>query len=39
MIERHHLQSPSVRKAIRIVHSGRRAPKIISNCAQEVLFL
>jgi len=39
MIERHHLQLQSVRKAIRIVHSGRRAARITSNHGQEALFL
>jgi hypothetical protein len=39
MIDRHHLQLPAVRKAIRIVHSGRRVSRITSNCAQEVLFV
>ena len=39
MIERHHLQSPSVRKAIRIVHSGRRVSRITSNHGQEALFV
>jgi DNA invertase Pin-like site-specific DNA recombinase len=39
MIERHHLQLPSVRKAIRIVLSGRRVSRITSNHEQEVLFV
>jgi hypothetical protein len=34
MIERHHLRLPSVRKAIRIVHSGRRS-RITSDHAHE----
>jgi hypothetical protein len=39
MIERPHLQLPSVRKAIRIVHSGRRVSRITSNHGQEALFV
>ena len=39
MIERLHLELPAVRKAIRIVHTGRRSPSIESNDAQGPLFI
>jgi hypothetical protein len=39
MIERLHLELPAVRKAIRIVHTGRRSPSIASNDAQGPLFI
>jgi hypothetical protein len=39
VIERLHLELPAVRKAIRIVHTGRRAPSIASNNAQVPLFI
>jgi hypothetical protein len=39
VIERLHLELPAVRKAIRIVHTGRRSPSIASNNAQGPLFI
>jgi hypothetical protein len=39
MIERHHLQLSSVRKAIRIVHSGRRASRVEAMHTQDALFV
>jgi hypothetical protein len=39
MIERHHLQLPSVRKAIRIVRSGRRVFRVGAMHAQDGLFV
>ena len=39
MIERLHLELPAVRKAIRIVHSGRRSFKVASNSDQAALFI
>jgi DNA invertase Pin-like site-specific DNA recombinase len=37
-IERSHLDLPAVRKAIRIVHTGRRSPLIAPNNAQTRMF-
>ena len=39
VIERLHLELPAVRKAIRIVHTGRRSPSIASNNTQGPLFI
>jgi hypothetical protein len=39
MIERLHLELPAVRKAIRIVHSGRRSLKAASDSEQSALFV
>src|SRR5581483_11487543 len=38
-IERSHLDLPAVRKAIRIVHTGRRSPLIASDDAQTRMFI
>ncbi|WP_130423992.1 hypothetical protein [Edaphobacter modestus] len=39
VIERLHLELPAVRKAIRIVRTGRRSPSVASNHAQNALFI
>jgi len=39
MIERSHLDLPAVRKATRIVHTGRRSPLIANNNAQTPMFI
>jgi hypothetical protein len=39
IIERLHLQLPAVRKAIRVVHTGRRSPSIVSKDTQGPLFI
>jgi hypothetical protein len=38
MIERHSLDLPAVRKAIRLVHTGRRSPLIATDNAQTLTF-
>jgi len=39
LIERSHLELAAVRKAIRIVRTGRRSPSVASNHAQNTLFI
>jgi hypothetical protein len=39
MIERSHLELPAVRKAVRLVHTGRRAPSRVSSDAQTRMFI
>ena len=39
MIERAHLDLPAVRKAVRIVHTGRRSPLIDTGNAQTLMFI
>jgi hypothetical protein len=38
MIERAHLALPSVHRAVRLVHTGRRAPSLVTNNAQTRMF-
>jgi len=38
MIERIHLDLPGVRRAVRLVHSGRRGPSRMPNEAQARIF-
>jgi hypothetical protein len=39
MIERAHLDIPAVRKAVRMVHTGRRSPLIDTGNAQTCMFI
>ena len=39
VFERLDLELPAVRKAIRIVRTGRRSPSVVSNHAQNALFI
>jgi hypothetical protein len=38
MIEREHLDLPAVPRAVRLVHTGRRAPSWVSSDAQTSMF-
>ena len=38
MIERAHLNLPGVHRAVRLVHTGRRAPSLVSSNAQTPMF-